>query len=85
MAKIINFTIFIVFQTIVALVLFNKSPLTMDVQPPSSKSPWADQPMRLITTPQFETQKARPSFLTSSSCIFYAFAGYQLTLRCSLD
>jgi hypothetical protein len=48
---------FFVVQTILAVLFFQNSPYTMEAPAPSKTSPWADGPMRLITTPQFETQK----------------------------
>lgn len=46
-------------QTLLFGLFVNRSPYTMVTTSPSSSKPWVDGPMRLITTPQFETQKVR--------------------------
>ena len=44
-------------QTFIISPWRSRSPYTMVTAPPSGSKPWADQPMSLITTPQFETHK----------------------------
>lgn len=49
------FTTGFVLQTVLYGVFVTRSPWFMDTQLPTSV--WADEPMELITTPQFETRK----------------------------
>lgn len=49
--------VLLLIQTLVFSLWINRSPLMMTTTPPSSSRPWADGPMGLITTPQFETKK----------------------------
>lgn len=41
--------------------LLRNSPLLYQTMPPETDQPWADQPMRLVPTPQFQSTKASSS------------------------
>lgn len=57
------FSTVFVLQSVLYGVFVSRSPWIMDTQLP--KSVWADEPMELITTPQFETRKVCELFLVS--------------------
>ncbi|ROT39621.1 hypothetical protein SODALDRAFT_134403 [Sodiomyces alkalinus F11] len=44
--------------TILVSLLFSRSPFLMSSSPTTGANPWADSPMKLITTPQYETNQA---------------------------
>lgn len=50
-----KFGIFLALQTLLFGVFMNRSPLMMETTTPTGK--WADEPMKIITTPQSESQK----------------------------
>lgn len=52
----LKFVAFIILQTI-AFSIFLRSPYMMTTTSPSKQ--WADGPMALVTTPQYETKKVR--------------------------
>lgn len=45
----------------------NYSPYTMATKTPAGVDPWADSPIPLVATPQFETDKVRKILLLSQA------------------
>lgn len=52
----LNRPILIAIPIIIGLIV-SKSPVFMMANAPTADKPWADQPVALVTTPQFETKK----------------------------
>lgn len=71
MATLVRLFVFLTVQTLVAFFFIQNSPLTMTALPRATASPWADGPMKLITTPQFEAaqrgQTATDLFTTGAT------------------
>lgn len=65
-------TLFLGLATLLFGVFVTRSPFMMTTAPVSGSKPWADQPMKLVATPQYETKKVSmpPSLssLFSSTC-----------------
>ncbi|KAF7560089.1 hypothetical protein G7046_g4069 [Stylonectria norvegica] len=51
----VRIVVFLAIQTLLAAYFLNRSPYTMSSTPPTKA--WADGPMKLVTTPQYETKK----------------------------
>ncbi|KAJ0122567.1 hypothetical protein J7T55_003081 [Diaporthe amygdali] len=51
------FTLFLGLATLLFGVFVSRSPFMMATAPISGSKPWADQPMKLVATPQYETKK----------------------------
>ncbi|KFA64406.1 hypothetical protein S40285_01070 [Stachybotrys chlorohalonatus IBT 40285] len=51
------FAVFVAFQALIAGLLVNRAPFMMATTPHTTKAVWADQPMQLIPTPQYETKQ----------------------------
>lgn len=58
MAVLVRLFLFLTIQTLAAIFFFQNSPFTMASVPRHTSSPWADGPMKLITTPQFEAAES---------------------------
>ena len=50
-------TLFLGLATLLFGVFVSRSPFMMTAEPVSGSKPWADQPMKLVATPQYETKK----------------------------
>ncbi|RKU43491.1 hypothetical protein DL546_003705 [Coniochaeta pulveracea] len=50
-------SILILIPTVLFAVLLSRAPFMMDSQAPSTSKQWADGPMKLVTTPQYQTKK----------------------------
>lgn len=54
--------LFLAIPTILVSLLLTRSPFLMSTSPTTGTKPWADGPMKLITTPQYETNQACDMF-----------------------
>lgn len=51
---------------ILIALFFAYSPFNMTTEPPSGTKPWADGPISLVNTPQYETKKVMRSMLVGA-------------------
>lgn len=58
------FTLFLGLATLLFGVFVSRSPFMMTTAPASGSKPWADQPMKLVATPQYESKKVWRTQLT---------------------
>lgn len=75
-------TLFLGLATLIFGVFVTRSPFMMTTAPVSGSKPWADQPMKLVATPQYETKKvpmAHSCPRSSSTCPSEATATRLLT------
>ncbi|KAL2291749.1 hypothetical protein FJTKL_11947 [Diaporthe vaccinii] len=57
-------TLFLGLATLLFGVFVSRSPFMMTTAPASGTKPWADQPMKLVATPQYESKKVSRSWPT---------------------
>lgn len=74
-------TLFLGLATLLFGVFVSRSPFMMTTAPVSGSKPWADQPMKLVATPQYESKKVRRHLAYRPRAALHVLPGQWLATR----